>query len=147
MAQVRLAAAALYFGTAHAQRIVGGVNNTAFGDGLVKRRPAAAAFKLGIAFKKRVATGKAIISTYLFKPFKLRGPGAFGSFLPGNIVYIFGQYFFSIRRCSALLSMHRCWSTPGSFYPFRSWFSVLWFVPANSFARPVPIHKEEQSVS
>ena len=88
MAQVSFAPATLYFGAGHAMRMVGGVNDGAFADGLVKTGPAATAVKFCIAFKQGIAAGQSVISANFFEVFKLACPGAFGTFLAGNVVHI-----------------------------------------------------------
>ena len=82
---MRFATAAHDFGTAHAQGIMGLVNNAAFADGLVERRPAAAAFKLGITYKKGITTNSTIVGAFVFQGFKRRAPGPLRAFLPGHL--------------------------------------------------------------
>ena len=90
MSEVRFATTALYLGTAHAQRIIGCVNNAALADRFVKTWPAATAFKFGIAFKQRIATSRAIVSAFIKKVFILACPWPLRSFLPCDMLYVSG---------------------------------------------------------
>src|SRR6478672_10418261 len=91
---MRVAAAAFHLRTLHAKGVVGFINNAAFGNRLVKRRPATAAFKLGVGYKQRVATYGAIIRAFFFECFVLTAPRPLGTFLPRNLVHIFRQQLF-----------------------------------------------------
>jgi hypothetical protein len=63
MAEMRFAARTNYFGTFHAMRIIGTVNNAVFPDRLKKTGPAAAACKFSIRFKEHIAAHRAIIGS------------------------------------------------------------------------------------
>src|SRR4051794_25762603 len=91
---MRVAAATLYLRALHAKGVVGLVDNAAFGNRLVKRRPAAAAFKLRVRYKQRIAAHRTVVRTLFFEGFVLAAPRPLGTFLPRNLVHIFRQHFF-----------------------------------------------------
>lgn len=94
MSEVRFASTALYFGSIHAMRIIGSINDIAFSNGVVEAGPAAAALEFGIAFKERIATGCAEIGADLFAVFEGTGPGALGSFHPCDVKHVGWKHFF-----------------------------------------------------
>ena len=94
MTEVGLASAALGFSANHAMGIVRGINDTGFTDGFIKTGPAAAAVEFGIAFKKRIAAGRTVISAHFLEFFKLAGPGSFCSLHPRDKVNIGRKDFF-----------------------------------------------------
>ena len=89
-----VAAAAGNFGALHTIAVIGRINNAALCNGFKKAGPAAAAVKLSVAFKKRVTAYSAKIGAGIKRVPVLTGKSPFGTFFTGNIIYLFGQYFF-----------------------------------------------------
>ena len=94
MAEMGFAATAHHFGTVHTVRVVGLIDNASLGNGLVEAGPTAAAFEFGIAAEKGVSASCAVIGSHFIERFIFARPGAFGSFLAGDMEYIRGQDLF-----------------------------------------------------
>lgn len=84
----------LNFCTVHSMAMIRGINDASFANRLEKTRPAAATFKFGITFKKRVAAGPAMISAYLLGHFKRAGSRPLSPLLAGNKIPLRTQAFF-----------------------------------------------------
>src|SRR6188508_691535 len=96
MAEMCLTPAALYFGSLHAQAIIGSIDNTCFGDRLIEAGPSTSAVKLSVTLEQCISTSNTTVQADFFRLFKLACPGSFCSFLPGDIILLRRKQFFPI---------------------------------------------------